>query len=384
MQEFFTESSQLTIDLSALADNYRLFQQKVGENCAVAGVIKANAYGLGMSEVAKTLKNLNCPQFFVANLDEALHLRELDTQTPIAVLGGLFTGAEDTYTHHNITPVLNSLDDIKRWSKQGRDKNKILSAHLHLDTGMNRLGLNHNETIALLKTPNALNNIDVQLVMSHFVAADDWNENTNDGQAAKVLTITQGSDFHERTQKFKAVFSKQYPNVQLSLSNSSGLFRDDAYHYDMARPGYALYGGNPRPETTNPMKPLVTLNSRILQIRECAADETIGYAASHRFKTKTRTATIAIGYADGFLRANSNRGVFYYNNQPCPVIGRVSMDLVTIDISQIEGQQPAQGDTIEILGPNQTIDDLAKSAGTIGYEILTSLGARYKRHYILG
>lgn len=373
MQEFSTSTGILTIDLAALAANYQIFQDKVGPNCAVAGVIKANAYGLGLKEIAQTLKTLNCPQFFVATLEEALKIREFDQKTPIAVLGGLFTGEEKTYTTHNITPVLNSPTDIQSWKKWGQEQNKAPPAFLHIDTGMNRLGLSNKEYNQLLDAPNSLEGIDIQYVMSHFVAADDWAESW-----AKELTIAQADSFSD----YAVRLSRRMPTLKKSLANSPGLFRNDHYHHDMVRPGYALYGGNPTPEKDNPMQPVVSLNTRILQIRECQKHETVGYGASHKFGKDTRTATIALGYADGFQRAISNNGVVYYNNQPCPVIGRVSMDLVTIDISQIKGKAPQQGDSVEILGPNQSVDDLAKAAGTIGYEILTSLGSRYKREYV--
>lgn len=373
MQGFSTSTGILTIDLGALAANYQIFQDKVSSNCAVAGVIKANAYGLGLKEIALTLKTLNCPQFFVATLEEALKIREFDQQTPIAVLGGLFTNEEKTYTTHNITPVLNSPVDIQSWKKWGQEQNKALPAFLHIDTGMNRLGLSGQEFNQLLDAPNSLESIDVQYVMSHFVSADDWAE-----EWAQTLTIKQAEQFNEQAVRLKKIM----PNLKKSLANSPGLFRDSAFHHDMVRPGYALYGGNPTPEKDNPMQPVVSLNTRILQIRECQKHETVGYGASYKFEKDARTATIALGYADGFLRSISNNGVVYYNNQACPVIGRVSMDLVTIDISQIKGKAPQQGDSVEILGPHQSVDDLAKAARTIGYEILTSLGNRYKRKYV--
>ncbi len=375
MQEFLTHNGVLTIDLGALSQNYRILKDQVGNDCGVAGVLKASAYGLGMKEVAETLKKQGCTQFFVATLDEALELREFDKKSPLAVLGGLFHGQESTYTDQNLIPVLNSPDDIARWNKWGQDNNKKFQAFLHLDTGMNRLGLNNREFDHLLENTDMLKNIDIQMIMSHFVAADDWAQGW-----AKELTIAQADLFSERAVRF----SRRYPNVKKSLANSSGVFRNDHYHHDMVRPGYALYGGNPTPEKDNPMKPIVSLNTRILQIREARQYETIGYGASHKFKKDTRTATIAVGYADGFLRSASNKAVVYYNNQACPVIGRVSMDLVTIDISKTKVNQPKQGDAVEILGKSQSIDDLAKTAGTIGYEILTSLGHRYKREYMNG
>lgn len=365
MQDFLTHSGVLTIHLKALADNYRLFQDKVGEGRAVAGVVKADAYGLGLKPVVETLLALDCPQFFVATLEEALRFREISQDVPVAVLGGLFTGAEETYTQHDITPVLNTPDDITRWAKMAKDKQDTLAAIIHFDTGMNRLGLSKNEAHKLIEAPEALDGINVQAVMSHFACADETSH---------PLTKKQAHDF--------ANLAQHFPNAQKSLANSPGLFRDEAYHYDLVRPGYALYGGNPTPETDNPMAPTVSLEARILQIRGCEAGQSIGYGASHIFDKETATATVGLGYADGFLRSGSNSATLYWNGQPCPVIGRVSMDLVTVDLSGLRGDLPQQGDGLEILGSNQGVDDLADAAGTIGYEILTSLGKRYQRTYI--
>jgi len=362
-QDITTESGKLTIDLNALADNYRTFQSITSESCAVAGVIKANAYGLGASYVFNTLKKLGCPQFFVATLDEALTLRKHDKETPLAVLGGLFTGAENEYIHYNILPVLNSLEDVERWTKMARQKQEKLPALLHFDTAMNRLGLGTDETQILLNNLSLLDGLDVQLIMSHFACADEKDHPLTQAQAKKFADIAQ-----------------HFPNAKKSLANSSGLFSDKAYHYDLVRPGYALYGGNPTPHTANPVKPVISLNIRVLQVRNAQKNETIGYGASHKFDKKTQVATLALGYADGFLRALSGKAKLYYNGMPCDVLGRVSMDLTSIDVSHIPNIK--QGDWVEILGPHQSVDDLADAAGTIGYEILTSLSQRYKRHYI--
>lgn len=358
-----TASSHLTIDLNALADNYRQFQAVANEVCAIAGVIKANAYGLGAEQVFHKLKCLDCPQFFVATLDEALTLRAIDKTTPIAVLGGLFTGAENAYIEHNITPVLNSPFDIENWVLCARNNDKKLPAFIHFDTGMNRLGLSADEAERLINDQTALNSLDVQLIMSHFVCADDRKD---------PLTQVQADRF--------AAIAAHFPNAQKSLANSPGLYADNAYHYDIARPGYALYGGNPTPHLKNPMQPVVHLKSRVLQIRAAKKGESAGYAASYVFEKDTKIATIALGYADGFLRSGSNKAKLYCHDKPCDVLGRVSMDLISIDVDHIEGIK--QGDWVEVLGHNQGVDELAKAAGTIGYEILTNLGARYKRHYI--
>ena len=251
MQGFLGHSGILTIDLEALADNYRLFQSKVGSNCAVAGVVKANAYGLGLKQVAEKLTELGCPQFFVATLDEALEFRGFNSASQIAVLGGLYEGAEEAYIAENITPVLNSLSDIKRWVNKGQDKNESLPAIIHFDTGMNRLGLGARETKEFLGSSDLRKGLNLQLIMSHFACADELDHPLTKKQRHNFVNIAQ-----------------HFPDVRLSLANSPGLFRSDTYHYDMVRPGYALYGGNPTPEAPNPMKPVVSLNARILQIHQ--------------------------------------------------------------------------------------------------------------------
>lgn len=364
MQEFSSHSGILSINLKALADNYRLFQDKVGEGRDVAGVVKADAYGLGLKPVVETLLNLDCPQFFVASLEEALSLRAINKDVPVAVLGGLFIGAEEEYVAHNITPVLNTPNDIARWAEIAKSKQDMLGAILHFDTGMNRLGLSKDEAHNLIENPQALDGINLQYVMTHFACADEKDH---------PLTKKQAHDF--------ANLAQHFPNAKKSLANSPGLFVDAAYHYDMVRPGFALYGGNPTPCSNNPMRSVVDLSVRILQIRLCKKGESIGYGAGHIFEKDTPTATVALGYADGFLRSGSSKATLYFNGQPCPVIGRVSMDLVTVDLSDVKGAPPKQGDALEILGQNQSVDDLAEAAGTIGYEILTSLGKRYHRNY---
>ncbi len=365
MNNCSSSNNVLTINLGALADNYRLFEQHTAGNSSIAGIVKANAYGLGLKKVSQKLTNLDCSQFFVATLDEALELRAYDNKTPIAVLGGLAQNIETNYLTHNITPVLNTQNDIKKWQELALKQHTKLKTILHFDTAMNRLGLSVDDAYTLINDKTLFNALNIQIVMSHFACADEKDHPLTQQQADLFAKITA-----------------HFPDSQKSLANSSGLFRDNSYHFDLVRPGYALYGGNPTPETQNPMQPVVSLNTPILQTRNCKKGESIGYGATHIFNKDTRTATVAIGYADGFLRSNSSKAILYYNNQPCPVLGRVSMDLVTIDISQIQGQQPQQDDPIEVLGPNQSIDNLAKNADTIGYEILTSLGHRYKREYI--
>lgn len=359
-----TETGILTINLSALAQNYQYLQSKTGANCKIAGIVKANAYGLGLEPVIMALLKQKCPQFFVATLNEAIKFRSIEKEAPVAVLGGLFPNAEDIYIKNNIQPVINSLDDLARWNRIAETQINKLPTILHFDTAMNRLGLSEEDARTLISNPDLYSHLNIDWVMTHFACADEENHD-----------LTQ-----KQTQKFSEI-ANHFPMAKRSLGNSSGVFRDVQYHTDMVRPGIALYGGNPTPEKQNPMYPVISLNAKVLQTRLCKKGDSIGYGASQVFKEDTYTATVAIGYADGFLRSNSNKGQLYFQNDPCPILGRVSMDLTTIDISNCP-EKPRQGDWVEILGPNQSIDDLATHAGTISYEVLTSLGSRYAREYI--
>jgi len=352
----------LNIDLNALGQNYALIQRQT--KAAVAGVVKADGYGLGLEPVVQTLNEGGCRQFFVATLDEALALRQLAPKTVIYKLGGLYKGAEEEYEKAGILPVLSSLDEIGRWQSLARTLGKPLPAAIQVDTGMNRLGLRPEDARQIAGDKSLLEGIEPDLILSHFACADE---------AGHEMTARQAGLFKEITGYF--------PDIPKSLANSSGIFRDQAYHYDLVRPGYALYGGNPVPEAENPMSSVVTLETRVLQIRDIKKGESIGYGASHSFDADGKTATVAAGYADGILRSGSNKAALYWQGQRCPVVGRVSMDLISVDLSGISGPLPSPGDRLEILGPNQSIDDLAAACGTIGYEILTALGSRYQRVY---
>ncbi len=357
-------SGVLTIDLKALAANYRQFRALAGPDVAVAGVVKADAYGLGAEQVFKALWQEGCTEFFVATPEEAFALRALEDEAQIAVLGGLWPGYAQDFLQQDIIPVLNSLEMTQRWQTLAQQKNQSLPAILHFDTGMNRLGFGAQETQKILEDKTHLEGLDVQIVMSHFACADEKDH---------PLTAHQ----NERFAKIAAVF----PGARKSLANSPGLFRAQDYHYDLVRPGYALYGGNPTPETDNPVRPVVRLDVPVLQIRDVKKGETIGYGAGHRFDKDTQTATLALGYADGFLRSGSGRANVFFKGQACPVLGRISMDLTSIDIGSLQ-EKPQPGDMIEILGAHQSVDDLAEAAGTIGYEVLTALGTRYRRSYV--
>lgn len=354
-------SARMTVDLDALRANYTRFQAIAGPRCAVAGIVKADAYGLGVEPVARVLLQAGCRTFFVATLDEALALRALlaPEYPEIAVLGGLYSGAENYYFSNGLTPVLNALDDASRWGRAAPGRPAIL----HVDTGMNRLGLDGPDTARLLENPALLCGAPLSAIMSHFACADEPDHPMTAAQAARFARI-----------------AAHFPGVPRSLANSAGLFLKSDYHYEMVRPGIALYGGAPLDGRPNPMRPVVGLEAQVLQVRVVRKGETVGYAASHRFEKDGFCATVALGYADGFLRSLSGRGRMFWKNSALPIVGRVSMDLVTLDCSGLsEGDLPNPGDFVEVIGPHQSLEDLAADAGTISYEILTGLGARYHR-----
>lgn len=348
----------LTVSLSALRGNYALLQSMTRAD--VAGVIKANAYGTGAKEAFRTLYAAGCRRFFVATPEEGAAVRVLPggDDAAVFILGGLYKGAEDFYAAHGLIPVLSSPDDAARWTAQAQKAESRLPAAIQIDTGMNRLGFESPPSMESLAA------FDLKLIMTHFSCSDEKDHPATARQAAAFADSI-----------------KLYPGVPASLANSSGIFRSADYHHDVVRPGYALYGGNPTPETPNPMQPVVTLSARVLQTRTAKQGSAAGYGEHYRFTKDTQTATIACGYADGFLRAAAmNRAKLYWMGQPCPVLGRVSMDAVIVDISGATAP-PAPGDVMEVIGPHQSVDDLAADLGTIGYDILTGLGPRYHRAY---
>ncbi len=354
----------LTIDLAALADNWRLLAQRArGAECAA--VVKADAYGLGIAPVAKVLRAAGCETFFVAHLYEGEILRALAPDARIYILNGLASGSAPAYIRADLIPVLGSLPEIAEWAEFCGGVGARHCAAIHVDTGMNRLGLPLGE---VPKVNAYLSQFNPVLVMSHFVSAEDMSAPRN----------------HRQIERFEEALG-QLPPIPASMCNSSGLFLPDSPFFDLARPGYALYGGNPTPGAENPMRRVVGLEALILQVRDIAAGDTAGYNAIWTAPTRRKLATVNIGYADGFLRSSSGGVVgveVFAGGHYCPVVGRISMDLTIIDIS--EAGPLARGDSVEILGENVSIDELATQAGTIGYEILTDLGRRYERIYLGG
>lgn len=356
----------LTVDLAALQANYRLISNRLTGGATASAVVKADAYGIGIGPAAKALWAAGARDFFVAHADEGVTLRGHLTDARIHVLNGAHDGAEDAFLEHGLIPALNCLGDAARWRAFCAQAGKPLPCVLHVDTGMCRLGLDRREYARVVADPSLLDGLDIQIVMSHLASADE-----DSPQNAQQLALFRDARAH-------------LPMGRASFANSSGVFLGPDYHFDLARPGVALYGVNPTPGSPNPMAQVVRLKAKILQVRDVDSAETVGYGATHRIAGPSRVATLPVGYADGYLRSLSNRATAYIGDYEAPLVGRVSMDLITIDVTAVPEAQCRPGMTVDLIGPRHTVDDLATQAGTIGYEILTSLGRRYHRVYADG
>lgn len=356
--------ARLLIDVGAVIANWRLVADKVGPKAQAAAVVKADAYGLGADVLAPALAEAGCKRFFVATLDEAMALRPLLAEAEIFVLSGPLPGTEGDYPFHGLIPVLNSTEQIGRWVAQAERVGRSAPAAIHVDTGMSRLGLTLAEARALAEEPSRLAATGAVLVMTHLACADE---------AGHPLTPLQRDRF--------ALARRYLAGLPGSLSASSGIFLGPDYHADWVRPGVALYGGNPTPGQPNPMGQVIRLQGKILQVRDVDAGDTVGYGATHRCQEASRIAVVAAGYADGLFRSLGNRGAGTIGSWRAPLVGRISMDLVTFDVTGIPESAAHPGATVELIGPGQDIEALAREAGTISYEILTALGARYLRLY---
>ncbi|GGB38378.1 alanine racemase, catabolic [Sphingomonas metalli] len=362
MDEDVIAGAVLRIDLGALAANYRIIQRAVAP-AAVAGVVKADGYGLGAAQVAEALIGAGCRHLFVALLTEAAALKpQLPPNIPLFVLNGLNPGAEPACAAIGAIPVLNSLDQIDRWAAEAQRRGRTLPAALQLDSGMSRLGLPPEEVEALAADSARLDGIETVLVMSHLACADDPAAAANARQRAAFLSLAE-----------------RLPAARRSLDNSGGSLLPRG-HLDLVRAGIALYGGAPQ-EGENPMRPVVSLTTRIVQTRTVPAGTGVGYGLSWVAPRESRIATVPVGYADGWPRHLGNIGAAFIGGIRVPIAGRVSMDSLTLDVTDVPDALLAPGSLVELLGPHQTIDMVARDAGTISYEILTRLGHRYARHY---
>ncbi len=345
----------LGIDLAAVVANWRLLASLHG--ASVAAVVKADAYGLGAARVVPALRDAGCRHFFTALPGEALTIRDLVPDALLGVLNGLLPGAETEYAARDLVPVLGSPGEIDAWNAAAGAAGRKLPAILHIDTGMSRLGLAAHELDAI---SSRLAGIRVLYVMTHLVAADEPANPLNELQR----------------RRFEAGCAK-LPPAPRSLANSAGIFLP-GFGSDLARPGAALYGINPTPGRPNPMRSVVRLRARVLAVRDIEAGASVGYNATWHATRPSRIATAAIGYADGWLRSQSNRGTARFDGRPLPLVGRVSMDLTTYDATEHPALAP--GDWLELIGDGGP-DEVAAAAGTNGYEILTSLGRRFHRVY---
>ena len=352
--------THLTIDLDALLANYRLLSDRSAP-ATCAAVVKADAYGLGLEPVSKTLERAGCTSFFVALLDEGIALRSLLPEVEIFVLNGVMEGEAEEFNRHRLIPVLNDFDQINVWSKSHHGDGAQPAA-LHFDTGMARLGLTPEETERLIDERDRLADFPIACLTSHLACADTPEHPFNRAQR----------------EQFAAIVAR-IPSTPASLSASSGIFLGPDWHFDLVRPGAALYGVTPSANAPNPMRQVVKLQGKILQVRAVDTPQTVGYGATHQLAGPSRIATVAAGYADGYLRSLSGRGTAYIGDTRVPVVGRVSMDLIALDVTDVSQAKP--GDMVDLIGPRHDVDALAAEAGTIGYEILTSLGQRYRRVY---
>ena len=348
----------LTINLDALARNYRLLRDTAMPSKCGA-VIKANAYGLGIQPITQRLFDEGCRQFFVATVAEGLALRQQFVAPEIYVLAGAQVGEESLVREAKLIPVLNSREQIVRWAEFVDAKR--YPAVIHIDTGMTRLGIDGNEL-----NQAALDELEIAYLMTHLVCADDPDNQINWDQIE--------------------IFARQchrLPPLKTSIGNSGGLLLGEEFRGDLVRPGIAIYGGNPFSTSSNPMETVVTFEATILQVKEVMKTTSVGYGATCQINAPARLATVGVGYADGIPHALSNCGEGYLGNMRVPIVGRVSMDLVTLDVSAVACRDVFPGARVEFLGKHIPLDDMAKKAGMISYEILTGFGQRLQRDYVV-
>ena len=403
----------LRIDLDAIAANYRNLRARLaGATCGA--VVKADGYGLGAAKVAKALAGAGCRDFFVALIDEGVEIRAVLPEADIYAFCGATPETAAALAEHRLIPALNDLGQIEAYSAYARTRAREagggegsgrLAALIHIDTGMTRLGLEEPDVAALADNSERLAGIEVKYVMSHLAAAEEPANPLNacqlaafnDARAQLAPCLGDPSSAaaarpprrleagapasRSRTEGRSGRRRQAGVDAPASLANSSGIFLGPDYHFDLARPGAALYGIAPQAGAPNPMTQVVRLQGKILQVRDVDSPMTVGYGATHRVRAKGRIATLGVGYADGYFRALSNRGHAYIGETRVPVVGRVSMDLITIDVSDVPPDQAVPGGFVDLISDHHPVDALAEEAGTIGYEILTALGRRYHRIY---
>ena len=352
----------LTVDLDAVEANWRALARRL-LTVECGAVVKANAYGLGLEAVTAKLAKAGCKTFFVADVAEARRARTRAHDAAIYVLNGFAPEAASAFAELNVQPVINSTTELAEWDAFVAAQNWRGGAALHVDTGMNRLGITADEAAALAPRAQTENH-GITLLMSHLACAEI---------ADQPLTAHQIRLFRE--------LRMLYHGIPASLVNSAGIFLGDTAHFDIARPGAALYGINPTPQRANPMQSVVELTGRILQVRKVPQGETVGYGAAWTARRASRIAIAALGYADGLLRSISGidgkaGGAAIIAGKRCPIVGVISMDLTCVDVTDLADVPVQRGDAATFIGKDISVDEVAALAGTIGYEILTRLGPR--------
>ena len=351
-------SGRLTVSMSAIAANYQQLCSKAqGE---VAAVVKADAYGLGATQIAGRLQAEGCSEFFVATAAEGLRLRQVLTKAAIYVFEGAFLENVQDLVSAELTPVLNTIAQCEVWAATG------LAAALHVDTGMQRLGFDHagllaNGAQALLALP-----FDINLFISHFARADE----PGDGSIEQQL---------QRARPIYTALKQKYPKLRMSMCNSAGLLESKGPE-DLGRAGIALYGGNPFQSRSNPMQPVAKLEARVMQVRKLPTGTPVGYGGTFVTQRDTRIAILGVGYADGVPRLLSDTGSVWLAAKHCPMVGRISMDLIAVDVTA--APEVIEGDWAEVIGTHIHLDDVAAQAQTLGYEILTRISNRIPRIYL--
>jgi alanine racemase len=363
MQTKFSDTI-LEINLKAIRNNFKFFKDRA-KSAEISCVVKADAYGLGVSNIAPMFEKLGCRIFFVATLDEAIYLRKfISISSDIYVLHGIKQNEISEFEKHYIYPVLNDISQIELYSEFAKKISKKLKSIIHFDTGMNRLGVDYFEAERLKKS-DLLKNLEITYLMSHLACISDLNHQLNNLQLQRSKTI-----------------HKIFSEYKFSLCNSRGVMAGDEFHFNLIRPGSGLYGICGTLCKEKLIKNVVTIKAKIIQIRKVSELGSVGYGGTVEAKIGQRLAIIPVGYADGYIRSLGNNANAYFKGYRLPLLGIVSMDLTIFDISQIPENEINIGDELELLGDNITIDEVAKSANTIGYEILTRLGDRYIRKYV--
>lgn len=352
-------SARITVDLNTLEKNYRELQRRA-PTAEVAAVVKADAYGLGVGPVAGRLNQAGCRTFFVTTMAEGLQLRQLHRAAQIYVLGQVTAEVVAVYVQHELMPVLSTLREAHYWGQQAQ----FSPAALKVDTGMTRAGLAESEAAALSASGVARETLNITLLMSHLACAD-------------VPTHPMNLEQIECFERVRA----RWPGVPWSLANSAGIFLGARFHGDLVRPGIALYGGRPFESGPNPMSEVVRVQGRVRQIRALATAATVGYGATHFAAAQARIATIGMGYADGYLRSLGDRGFAFYNGHRAPLIGRVSMDSLALDVTATAFDSLLVGDYVDLIGGGAPLEEVAALAGTVNYELLTNLSRRALRVY---